>query len=242
MTILFVSDLHLHASRPAVTDCFLRFLADTASRADALYVLGDLFESWIGDDAPGTTGLQVSAALRGLSDRGVVCSFTHGNRDFLISQRFATESGLRLLPDETVIDLNGERALLMHGDTLCTDDHAYQRYRKVVHWPPVQALYLALPLSARRRIEARLRSSSKEAYGSKPAILMDVNQQAVAAVMRRHEVSLLIHGHTHRPAIHRFENAGQGAATRIVLGDWYEQGSVLRWTRSGPELQCIPLH
>jgi UDP-2,3-diacylglucosamine hydrolase len=241
MTILFVSDLHLHASRPAVTDCFLRFLTDTASHADALYILGDLFESWIGDDAPGPTDRQVIAALRRLADRGVSCSFVRGNRDFLVSQRFAAESGLKLLADETVVDLHGERALLMHGDTLCTDDHAYQRYRKIVHWPPTQMLYLALPVSARRRIETRLRSSSREAHGRKPPMLMDVNQQAVAAVMRRHAVSLLIHGHTHRPAIHRFENAEHGAATRIVLGDWYEQGSVLRWTRTGPELEPVPL-
>lgn len=242
MTILFVSDLHLHASRPAVTDCFLRFLTDTASQADALYILGDLFESWIGDDAPGATGLQVSAALRSLTDRGVPCSFMCGNRDFLISTRFATEAGLKMLPDETVVDLYGERALLMHGDTLCTDDHAYQRYRRVVHWRPTQALYLALPVSIRKRIEVQLRSKSMKTYDSKPAMLMDVNQQAVATVMQRHGVSLLIHGHTHRPAIHHFENAQRATATRIVLGDWYEQGSVLRWTSSGPELQSVALH
>ena len=146
-----------------------------------------------------------------------------------------------LLADETVIDLYGKRALLMHGDTLCTDDHAYQRYRRIVHWPPIQALYLALPVSSRKRIEARLRSKSMETYDSKPAMLMDVNQQAVADVMERHGVSLLIHGHTHRPAIHRFENAQGKPATRIVLGAWYEQGSVLRWTASGPELQSMAL-
>lgn len=242
MTILFVSDLHLHASRPAVTDCFLRFLADSASQAEALYILGDLFESWIGDDAPGPTGVQVSAALRRLTDRGVQCHFMRGNRDFLISGRFAAESGINLLADEAVIDLYGERALLMHGDTLCTDDHAYQRYRRIVHWPITQALYLALPVGTRKRIEARLRSKSMEAYSNKPAMLMDVNQQAVAAIMEHHNVSLLIHGHTHRPAIHQLATAQGEAATRIVLGDWYEQGSVLRWTRSGPALKPIPLH
>ncbi len=242
MTILFVSDLHLHASRPAVTDCFLRFLADTASQADALYILGDLFESWIGDDAPGQAGLQVGTALRSLADHGVSCSFIHGNRDFLISRNFAALSGLRLLPDETVIDLHGKRVLLMHGDTLCTDDLAYQRYRRIVHWPPTQALYLALPVSIRNRIEVQLRSRSMAAHGNKPAMLMDVNQQTVVEVMQRHEVSLLIHGHTHRPAIHQFENTQHKAATRIVLGDWYTQGSVLCWTPSGPELQSLSLH
>lgn len=242
MTILFVSDLHLHASRPAVTDCFLRFLADTASQAEALYILGDLFESWIGDDAPGTTGVQVSVALRRLTDRGVRCHFMRGNRDFLISGGFAAESGINLLTDESVIDLYGERALLMHGDTLCTDDHAYQRYRRIVHWPLTQALYLALPMGTRKRIEAQLRSKSMEAHGNKPAMLMDVNQQAVVDIMELHGVSLLIHGHTHRPAIHQFANAQGEAATRIVLGDWYEQGSVLRWTRSGPALQALSLH
>lgn len=242
MTILFVSDLHLHASRPAVTDCFLRFLADTASHAEALYILGDLFESWIGDDAPGATGMQVSAALRQLTDRGVHCHFMRGNRDFLISGRFAAESGINLLADEVVIDLHGERTLLMHGDTLCTDDHAYQRYRRIVRWPLTQALYLALPVTARKRIEARLRSKSMEAHGNKPAMLMDVNQQAVAAIMEHHKVSLLIHGHTHRPAIHKLATTHGEAATRIVLGDWYEQGSVLRCSRGGPALQPIPLH
>jgi UDP-2,3-diacylglucosamine hydrolase len=243
MTILFVSDLHLHPSRPAVTDCFLRFLADAASQAEALYILGDLFESWIGDDAPGATGEQVGAALRSFTGRGVPCSFMPGNRDFLIGQDFAIRSGLTLLADETVIDLYGERALLMHGDTLCSDDHAYQRYRRIVHSPLVQALYLALPVRARRYVEAQLRSRSTSAHSSKPAMLMDVNPQTVAGVMERHGVSLLIHGHTHRPAIHRLDDARHGTtATRIVLGDWYEQGSVLRWTPSGPELQHFQLH
>jgi UDP-2,3-diacylglucosamine hydrolase len=242
MTTLFVSDLHLHASRPAVTACFLRFLSHTASQAQALYILGDLFESWIGDDAPGPTGIEVGAALRELTDRGIPCNFMQGNRDFLISRHFAARSGLALLPDETVIDLHGERALLMHGDTLCTDDHAYQRYRRIVHWPATQALYLALPVRARNHVEAQLRSRSTAAYDSKPAMVMDVNQRAVTAAMERHGVSLLIHGHTHRPAIHRFETADRKAARRIVLGDWYEQGSVLAWTDAGPELRQIALH
>lgn len=241
MTILFVSDLHLHPSRPAVTECFLRFLAGTASQAKALYILGDLFESWIGDDAPGATGLEVSAALRSLTARGVPCSFMHGNRDFLIGRHFAARSGLTLLAEETVIDLYGQRALLMHGDTLCSDDHAYQRYRRIVRCPPVQALYLALPVRARKHIEARIRSSSTSSYASKPAMLMDVNQQTVAGTMERHGVSLLIHGHTHRPAIHRHDDGRGGTATRIVLGDWYEQGSALRWTASGPELEHFRL-
>lgn len=241
MTTLFVSDLHLHASRPAVTDCFLRFLSQTASQARALYILGDLFESWIGDDAPGPTGIAVSSALRSLADRGVACSFMQGNRDFLISRHFAARSGLRLLPDETVIDLQGERALLMHGDTLCTDDHAYQRYRRIVHWRATQALYLALPVRARNHIEARLRSRSAAANDSKPAMVMDVNPQAVTDAMQRHGVALLIHGHTHRPAIHRLETADRKAARRIVLGDWYEQGSVLAWTDAGPELRQLAL-
>ena len=242
MTTLFVSDLHLHASRPAVTACFLHFLSHTASQAQALCILGDLFESWIGDDAPGPAGLEVSDALRSLADSGVACSFMQGNRDFLISRHFAARSGLTLLPDETVIDLDGERALLMHGDTLCTDDHAYQRYRRIVHWPATQMLYLALPVRARSNIEAQLRSRSTAANDSKPAMVMDVNPQAVTDAMERHGVSLLIHGHTHRPAIHRLETADRKAARRIVLGDWYEQGSVLAWTNAGPELRQIALH
>ena len=152
------------------------------------------------------------------------------------------ETGASLLPDEALVDVDGTRALLMHGDTLCTDDHAYQRYRRIVHWRATQALYLALPVRARNHIEAQLRSRSAAANDSKPAMVMDVNPQAVTDAMERHGVALLIHGHTHRPAIHRFATADRKAARRIVLGDWYAQGSVLAWTDAGPELRQIALH
>jgi UDP-2,3-diacylglucosamine diphosphatase len=169
MTTLFVSDLHLHASRPAVTACFLRFLSHTASQARALYILGDLFESWIGDDAPGQTGIEVSAALRSLADRGVACSFMQGNRDFLISRHFAVRSGLTLLPDETVIDLHGERALLMHGDTLCTDDHAYQRrHAGAISRSAGQGQKLRRGTAAESQ-HGDLRQQTRHAHGREPA-------------------------------------------------------------------------
>jgi UDP-2,3-diacylglucosamine hydrolase len=238
MTALFVSDLHLDASRPAATDCFLRFLAGPARDAGDLYIMGDLFEAWTGDDAAGPHEQEILAGLRRYSDSGRRCSFLRGNRDFLVGSRFAAETGAVLLPDESLVDVEGTRALLMHGDTLCTDDRAYQRYRRLVHHPAVQALYLGLPVRLRSGIAAWARRRSVAANAGKPAAIMDVNPLAVRDALRRHDVRLLIHGHTHRPAVHALEVDGQ-MARRIVLGDWYAQGSVLQWTAAGPELRAL---
>lgn len=238
MTALFVSDLHLDASRPAATDCFLRFLAGPARDAGTLYILGDLFEAWTGDDAAGPHELKILSALRRYTTAGCRCLFLRGNRDFLVGARFAAATGATLLQDETLIELNGHRALLMHGDTLCTDDHAYQRYRRFVHRPVIQALYLNLPARVRAGIAAYARRRSMAANAGKAAAIMDVNPAAVADALRRHGVQLLIHGHTHRQAVHALEIDGQ-AARRVVLGAWYEQGSVLHWTRAGPELRNL---
>ena len=238
MTTLFVSDLHLDASRPAATDCFLRFLAGPAREADNLYVLGDLFEAWTGDDAAGPHDKAILAALARYTSAGNRCHFLRGNRDFLVGPRFSAQTGIALLPDEALVEIGGMRALLMHGDTLCTDDRAYQRYRRFVHRPAVQAAYLGLPARFRAGIAAYARRRSLAANAGKPAAIMDVNPQAVGDAMRRHDVRLLIHGHTHRPAVHTLEVDGL-PARRIVLGDWYTQGSVLRWTATGPELRAL---
>lgn len=237
MTTLFVSDLHLDASRPEVTACFIRFLAQATGAADALYILGDLFEVWFGDDDPAPDHRAVAAALRKLSDSGTPCYLTRGNRDFLIGSRFAHESGLRLLDERTVVEIGGERVLLLHGDELCTDDASYQRFRRIVRSTMARRLYFLLPLAIRRAIADRLRQSSMETL--KPDDITDVNSGTVAATMRAAGVRILVHGHTHRPAIHQISVDAE-PALRIVLGDWYAQGSILYWTASGPELKTLP--
>ena len=239
MATLFIADLHLCTEEPAITAGFLRFLAGDARKADALYILGDLFEAWIGDDDPNPLHHEMAAAIKSLADSGVPCFFIHGNRDFLLGKRYARESGMTLLPEEQVLDLYGRRLLIMHGDTLCTDDTGYQAFRAKVHTPWIQTLFLALPLFVRKRIAARMRAGSKAANSSKSMTIMDVNPQAVVRVMEKHDVQWLIHGHTHRPAIHRWTLDGQ-PAQRAVLGDWYDQGSVLVCDALGWRLEPFP--
>ena len=226
MSTLFISDLHLDESRPHIVDAFEHLLAGEARAADALYILGDLFESWIGDDDDAALPARVAQALRRRRDHGVSIHFMHGNRDFLLGADYAARAGLTLLADPSVIELAGERTLLMHGDTLCTDDVDYQRFRARVRDPQWQRAFLARPLAERRAFAAQARGESSRQTAMKAADIMDVNPLAVAATMRAHGVRRLIHGHTHRPATHRFLLDGQ-PAERIVLGDWYEQASVL---------------
>jgi UDP-2,3-diacylglucosamine hydrolase len=235
---LFISDLHLDASRPHVTRFFLKFLERDARDANALYILGDLFEAWIGDDDNDAHHRAVMSALRSFTSSERPCLLLRGNRDFLIGADFCAETGVQLLAEPTVTNIAGERVLLMHGDTLCTDDHDYQAFRRRVRNPRLQALFLALPLSIRRLIAAQARHRSQTTSSGKPAFIMDVNQQAVAAALRENGVRCLLHGHTHRPGIHHFDLDG-AQATRIVLGDWYHQGSVLRWSTSGHELLTL---
>ncbi len=238
MTTLFISDLHLDGSRPDITDQFLSFLDREAVRAEALYILGDLFEAWIGDDDPDPDKRRILAAMRKLTSGGVPCFVMHGNRDFLLGKRFCADSGTTLLDDGTVIDLYGRRVLLLHGDTLCTDDPAYQRLRRIVRNPFVQFVLRNMTLRQRQRLAEKMRAGSKahiDAMDKAAPFIMDVNQETVAATFRRFDVDCMIHGHTHRPAIHRLTVDGH-EATRIVLGDWYEQGSVLRWSADGYEL------
>ena len=229
---LFIADLHLCQEEPAITAGFLHFLQREAPHCDALYILGDLFEAWIGDDDPNPLHQQVASALRALS---VPVYFIHGNRDFLVGQRFARASGMTLLPEEQVLTLYGHRLLIMHGDTLCTDDAGYLRFRAKVHNPWIQRLFLALPLWLRKRIAARMRADSKQANQHKSLTIMDVNSEAVTAAMLRQQVRLLIHGHTHRPAIHPLRLQGE-PAQRAVLGAWHNRGSMIQLDASGIQL------
>ena len=230
MATLFISDLHLDETRPQIVDLFVRFLANEARKADALYILGDLFESWIGDDDDAPLATRVAHALRSLRDGSVPIYFMHGNRDFLLGAEYAKRAGIELLADPTIVEFDGERTLLMHGDTLCTDDVEYQKFRGLVRNPAWQQQFLAKPLAERRAFAAQARGESRKQTAMKAAEIMDVNQGAVESAMRTHGVRRLIHGHTHRPATHRFDLDGQ-AAERIVLGDWFEQSSVFTWPR-----------
>jgi UDP-2,3-diacylglucosamine hydrolase len=240
MATLFVSDLHLEPTRPASTALFLDFLAQRARRAEALYILGDLFEAWVGDDDDAELGEMVAAALRGLTGQGVPTYFLHGNRDFLLGERFAAASGIQLLPESVVIELTGERVLLLHGDTLCTDDVEYQAFRAQVRDPAWRARTLALPLAQRRMLAGQLRETSRQAIRQKAADITDVSLAAVDQALRAHGVHGLIHGHTHRPAIHHWSLDGQ-PVQRVVLGDWHDQGSVLVCDMAGWRLEPLPL-
>ncbi|MCH7502562.1 MAG: UDP-2,3-diacylglucosamine diphosphatase [Proteobacteria bacterium] len=235
MTTLFVSDLHLEAGRPEIGDQFLAFLAGEASRADALYILGDLFEVWVGDDDPNTHYAVIKQALRELVDNGVTTYFMHGNRDFMIGDVFARETGVRILSDPYPVDFYGDKVLLSHGDALCIDDVQYQNARRITRDPEWQAMMLAKPLAERLTIAKHLRAESIAHGAMIDQSITDVNQDEVLRVVRDHGVDVLLHGHTHRPAVHAID-LGDRVAKRIVLGDWYEQGSVVRWDESGPEL------
>lgn len=239
MTLLFVSDLHLDGSRPHITELFLRFLAGEARDAEALYLLGDVFEAWVGDDDPGEPGASVCAALKALAESGLPVFLMRGNRDFLYGQAMADRCGARLLPDPCVMDLHGTPTLLMHGDLLCTDDTAYQAFRRQVRDPAWQDRFLAQPLAARQAFAAQARAASREHQQGVSEAITDVAPAEVLDVMTRYGVRQLVHGHTHRPAVHALEVDGR-AATRVVLGDWYEQGSVLRVDAGALQLESMP--
>ena len=235
---LFISDLHLDPERPAITDLFLDFLGTRAVGSEALYILGDLFEAWIGDDDSGTMNDAVCHGLKVCTEAGTPVFVMHGNRDFLLGTAFAERCGCTLLNDAARIELYSTPTLLMHGDLLCTDDTEYMSFRDMVRDPGWQAALLSKPLDERRHMAQEMRASSREQTSGKAESIMDVNAGAVGRVMTEYHVQRLIHGHTHRPAIHDLEIAGQ-PAQRIVLGDWYEQGSVLVCSTAGCELQGI---
>ena len=240
MSTLFISDLHLDATRPDATQAFREFLKHRAAKADALYILGDLFEAWVGDDDDDPHAAGIMDALAELTSGGVKAWFVHGNRDFLVGDGFSGRTGVTLLPETSVVNLGGENVLLMHGDSLCTDDHDYQEFRAMVRDPDWQAQFLALPLAARRALAAQARDASRISTGGKPMEIMDVNTTAVADVMRSNGVRRFIHGHTHRPDVHEFELDG-GPATRIVLGDWFQRGWALEYDGKRFRLEAFDL-
>jgi len=236
---LFISDLHLAPGRQGTIDLFLRFLNGRARRAERLYILGDLFDAWVGDDDDTPPHPAVIAALRTVSDGGTRLYFQHGNRDFLIGRRFARASGCRLLGDPLRIELYGTPTLLMHGDLLCTADRAYQRFRRYTHNPLLTRLFLLRRLATRRTIAIDYRRRSGAATAAKPAALMDVSQETVAAYMRRFGVRQLIHGHTHRPGHHDFTLDG-ATASRWVLAEWHpEQASALCVDSAGVRVEAV---
>ena len=235
----FISDIHLSESRQDITDCLLHFLTNEAPNAEALYVLGDLFEYWIGDDNITPLSVSVAKAFKQLSTT-VPIFFIHGNRDFGIRQKWADSAGITLLPEQYVIDLYGTPTLISHGDELCTLDLDYQKFRKKARswwWP---RLMLALPLSMRKRIaeNGRKKSQSKQQHLS--AEIMDVTPAEVVKAMEQHKVAQFIHGHTHRPNIHQVELQNT-SGTRIVLGDWYDQGSIGKVSEQGIALEVRKL-
>ena len=235
---LFISDLHIDASRPAIIEHFLSFLATEAPYASALYILGDLFESWVGDDVPDAAQSAAIAGLRALSSTGVPCFVMHGNRDFLLSTEFCRLSGAQLLQDPLIVTLYGERVLVMHGDALCTDDRAYQRLRATVRDADWQRRFCSLSVESRLALAGAARDGSKAHTASLEYTIADVNADSVARALRAAGVSTLLHGHTHRPGIHALSVDGR-PCMRIVLGDWYDQGSLLKWDESGPELRSL---
>lgn len=219
MSVLFISDLHLEAERPDITRAFLHFLEMQAAQADALYILGDFFEVWMGDDVMDAFQQHIADALRQLTASGVPVFIMHGNRDFLIGSRFCQYTGCTLLPEGSVIELYGERILLLHGDSLCTADESYQRLRCKLRHPFTRWLLTRLPLRTRQKLARKLRNASQQQTRMKAAEITDVTPTAVEASMKAVQVNTLIHGHTHRPAIHEWM-LNQQTMRRIVLGDW----------------------
>ena len=246
MTTWIVSDLHLCAQRPAVTQAFLHWLHAEVATAEALYILGDFVEVWVGDDilmdtAYGAEFVPIVQALRRLSDQGVRLFFMHGNRDFLIGEAFAKACGMQILPDPTLLMLGEKRILLTHGDALCTDDVAYQQFRAQVRDPQWQQVFLAQPLQERRAFAEQARSQSAQTKATQTMAIMDVNAEAVAALLRAYDYpDILLHGHTHRPAKHTARVDGH-EYERWVLGDWHETAQVARIDQAAMRLTTLTL-
>jgi UDP-2,3-diacylglucosamine hydrolase len=240
MTILFISDLHLSAERPEITQAFHFLLQNIAPESEALYILGDLFEVWLGDDLILPEYHDSIAELRKLADKNIPISIMRGNRDFLFGATFESLTGATLINDPTTIDLYGTKTLLMHGDTLCTDDIKYQEFRTMVRNPAFQEDFLSKTPEQRIAIAKQLRDTSKSETNAKSEEIMDVNLNAVVESMTEHTVQNLIHGHTHRPAIHELE-ANNLPAKRIVLNDWYDSGSVLIYSENEYHVEKIKI-
>ncbi|OGO94552.1 MAG: UDP-2,3-diacylglucosamine diphosphatase [Coxiella sp. RIFCSPHIGHO2_12_FULL_42_15] len=225
---LFISDLHLQQETPHITQNFIHFLQNKATYADALYILGDFFEAWIGDDDRTPYHQDISARLSALAKQGVAIYFMHGNRDFMIGKRFAKQSGFTLLSDPCSLDIYGLRILLSHGDLLCTLDEQHQKYRRIVLHPLFQKTILLIPLFLRRHIAKKLRQQSQQHHRYTTRDIGDVTPKAVDALMQQHQSPLLIHGHTHRPRIHTVK-----FGKRIVLGAWHDNAAYLQLFPNG---------
>lgn len=238
MATLFISDLHLDARHPESIERFERFVREHALESEAVYILGDLFEAWVGDDDTEPAMKPVIDGLASLAKAGVPCCIMHGNHDFLIGRRFCLATGCRLLDDYEIVEIHGERVLLTHGDLLCTDDVRYMQLRAVLHDPSWQRDFLSKPLAERKAIAADLRRASLSESAAKSEEIMDVNPGAVVETMERFGVTRLLHGHTHRPAVHSL-TIGTAPAERIVLGAWHDHGYVLRWDDDGYRVELI---
>jgi UDP-2,3-diacylglucosamine hydrolase len=235
----FASDLHLDPSTPEIAARFKRFLSGPAQGAHSLFLLGDLFEAWVGDDDPEPTHREVIAAIAALVREGTLVYVMRGNRDFLIGERFCADSGAILLEDPAMVMVGGTPALLSHGDGLCIDDRAYQKLRALVRDESVRVAFARLPIEARRRLATEARAGSRAHLASAVDYITDVNQSAVETLMRDAGVGLMIHGHTHRPGIHHFESDSL-ARTRVVLGAWHDQAMILRSDLTGYQLVPCP--
>lgn len=229
MQTVFISDLHLSPDRPDMKRMFFDFLERMTAATDCLYILGDLFEYWIGNDAADALGqTEVLAALRDFTRKGIPVHVMRGNRDFLLNEEFSRATGCELISDPSVVEIYGRPTLLTHGDRLCTDDHKHQRFRDLVDDPEWQRWFLAKPISERILLATDARSQSELNKSNNSMKIMDVNPVAVSGALRQHGVDLMIHGHTHRPAFHDV-TMGQTRARRIVLGDWFQHSSILCW-------------
>ncbi|PIE45994.1 MAG: UDP-2,3-diacylglucosamine diphosphatase [Gammaproteobacteria bacterium] len=239
---VFIADLHLDKHYPDAVSAFLRYMDHLATQSvDALYILGDLFDYWLGDDCVDKTAARIAEALsRFHSNTQTPIYFIHGNRDFLLGENYARRCQMKILAECEEINLYGVKTLVLHGDTLCTDDIAYQQFREKVRNPQWQAKILKLPAWLRRLKALYMRRQSKKANSNKNALIMDVSQTTVETVMRQHGATQMIHGHTHRPAIHEFDLNGR-TVKRCVVGDWYTQGSALEVTKNGCELVSVSL-
>jgi len=233
---LFISDLHLTESRPDISKAFFDFLDNQVNEElDALYILGDFFEVWVGDDYQTALTLKIAEKLKTITNSGIPVYFIHGNRDFLVGKKYADLSGISLLNERTVIDLYGRKALILHGDEMCTQDLEYQKFRQKSRgwwWPK---LMLAMPLFYRQSVAKKARERSKASQMDKAPEVLDVTNEAVIDTFKQYKTTLMIHGHTHRPNVHIHDIDGK-PAKRIVLGDWYTQGSYLIVTQESQEL------
>ncbi|XZQ55058.1 MAG: UDP-2,3-diacylglucosamine diphosphatase [Arsenophonus sp.] len=242
MAILLIADLHLNEENPMITAGFLRFLQEQASQAKALYILGDFFDYWIGDDDPSLLHEVIAEKLKELENKGIPCYFIHGNRDFLLNKEFAKKSGMILLPSEKVLTLYGLNILILHGDTLCTNNISYQRYRKQVYNNWLKRFFLILPLFTRHFIAKYIRKNSQFIRKYNKKRIIDVNEQTVIDKFKKYQVDWIIHGHTHQPAIHKI-NVNTKILSRAVLGAWYKNGSTIKITsEDGIKLIYFPFH